>query len=86
MILPGDAKEIDEGRGDSYRHWAIGVGLERANFQRIAALALYNQSFGFVWSDVVELRHAAIYFGPGTQAGVRLNRLADLIAALLPPE
>lgn len=57
----------------------------------LAALALHGQPFGFDWEDVDALRNAsaavssyAIDDDQWSSSG-RLDRLADRIAALLPP-
>lgn len=71
---------------------AILRGAER---HAVAALALYGQPFGFTHEDVAELREAVAYYGEhrtGPESDLidasqaRLSRLADRLAALLPPE
>ena len=64
-------------------------GMERPNFHRVAALALYGQPFGFTREDAEQLRWAAYCMdeaGIVHADGDDLRVVADLIEVLLPPE
>lgn len=54
----------------------------------LAALALYGQPFGFDATDLAQLRVAAAILREGDNGGHAhfVDRIADKIAALLPPE
>ena len=70
------------------------TGIEHARRQGLAALALYQQPFGFTHDDVRGLRQSAQYCrvqsmtdpsGQHLASAEWFDRLADRIAALLPP-
>lgn len=56
----------------------------------VAALALHGQPFGFTWDDVKTLRDATSAnwweCDPGDADVLKVQAVADRIAALLPPE
>ena len=62
-------------------------GMERPNFHKAAALALFHQPFGFTHRDVDALREASIVGRVVTDGpDPELWSLAERIEALLPPE
>lgn len=66
----------------------VGTPNPAANHQ-VAAVALHGQPFGFTREDVNRLRQMGWALGEGDYQGIPIawfGKLADRIAALLPPE
>ena len=53
--------------------------------QGLAAVALFDEPFGFTWEDVDEIEYAATELGFFHIRDTRLPSIASRIAALLPP-
>ena len=65
-----------------------GIVVSPEHRHALAAVALYNQDYGFNWSEIYRLRWAAAQVEGLADAatGQTLRHLADKIAAMLPPE